>query len=1165
MKDNRAFTLVEIIAVIIILGIILTIAIPSVTNNIIKSKKAVYIKNVNSYMETVNGLYLEEEYGDYLEDNEILIVPLKAIELDQSEKILESPFASYDFYRSYIIIIKSKRSFESYALVRDDANYGINSTEFKDLNIKSVIRVSKDSIQDIKNLYKCVNGDIVLNENKFIIFSGKSYYPVDYILNSNSCSNDTMPVIRLKNGEEDLPEGLTEDLKYTIRYDANGGSGNMEDTICTYGETCILRENTFTYTDHTFLYWTLRKNGVGKNYDDMEDVTKNDSLINMTLYANWEEDTGDPSGGDTPDNPDCTPNSVWNLSFSGEVNEYNFPCNAGLYRIELYGAQGGHNKPKNGAKGAYIFAYGYFSKNEKVYFNIGSQEGYNGGGIGYDSRKRNNGGGATDMRLNSDSLNSRILVAGGGGGSDHAGYFCDLIGGEPYTTPCGHGTPGGGGLVKGVNSTAGFEAHCWNTGENSEIRHYTTNRVAGAKGGSQVEGGDGGGDGSFGQGGSTTGSGPGAGGGGYFGGGSGRRASGKTGSDHVTVGASNCGAGGSSYISGMPGYIAVSSATEVSPRSNSNGVTCTDEIANSDRSCSIHYSGKRFITGGGYASNNIGNGKVKITYLPDDLHKAIYNLKGGVNNGANLELISELHDNITLQNPTKTNNEFTGWSGYSDIVDSKEIINGEYILSETSKIFDKEFAIKSGKKYRIFFEAKKESASSYLTGGFYYNKSNKNSVEFRKIDTLADGYNQYYADVSIGYKKAKFYVTKQEGDTSTWNIKNVHIIYIQDNYMPVIASGITEDIHLEANWAEPHTITYNLNGGVNNVDNPSMFNVLSNKITIKDPTKTNSIFIGWTGSNEVVDSNTLINGERLVTGLEIKDEKIVPLKKGSTYRIFFEAKRLSGNSTLYFGLYYNKTIKSSNIKKINDSSDGYSRYFIDVVAPNANSQLYFKMDDDTTSWKLKNMHIIFFGSKHEPTIEKRSNDDRYYEANWADPYTITYDLQGGTPNATANPTTYTAFTSKITLRNPSLKKHSFEGWISPSITEYLDEELIDNRQTEYQLGEPFTVKPSTDYRIYLDGIKNGKSNISVGIISSDGEIKKVAVAKCENADENGYSRYYVDLTTSAKMNLVTLYVSIPNNTSYWNIKNIRLVQRLDKTIPQYSNGDRLYIASWKIS
>ena len=84
-------------------------------------------------------------------------------------------------------------------------------------------------------------------------------------------------------------------------------------------------------------------------------------------------------------------------------------------------------------------------------------------------------------------------------------------------------------------------------------------------------------------------------------------------------------------------------------------------------------------------------------------------------------------------------------------------------------------------------------------------------------------------------------------------------------------------------------------------------------------------------------------------------------------------------------------------------------------------------------------------------------------------------------------------------------------------------------------------------------------------ISSDGEIKKVAVAKCENADENGYSRYYVDLTTSAKMNLVTLYVSIPNNTSYWNIKNIRLVQRLDKTIPQYSNGDRLYIASWKIS
>lgn len=43
---------------------------------------------------------------------------------------------------------------------------------------------------------------------------------------------------------------------YTVRYDANGGTGTMADTTVTYGVNSTLRENTFTRQGYTFVGWT---------------------------------------------------------------------------------------------------------------------------------------------------------------------------------------------------------------------------------------------------------------------------------------------------------------------------------------------------------------------------------------------------------------------------------------------------------------------------------------------------------------------------------------------------------------------------------------------------------------------------------------------------------------------------------------------------------------------------------------------------------------------------------------------------------------------------------------------------------------------------------------------------------------------------------------------
>ena len=68
------------------------------------------------------------------------------------------------------------------------------------------------------------------------------------------------------------------------------------------------------------------------------------------------------------------------------------------------------------------------------------------------------------------------------------------------------------------------------------------------------------------------------------------------------------------------------------------------------------------------------------------------------------------------------------------------------------------------------------------------------------------------------------------------------------------------------------------------------------------------------------------------------------------------------------------------------------------------------------------------------TIPAGSTGNRTYTATWAEIFTITYDLDGGTV-ATANPTTYTALSDNITLNNPTRDSYAFAGWTGTDLTE----------------------------------------------------------------------------------------------------------------------------------
>ena len=73
---------------------------------------------------------------------------------------------------------------------------------------------------------------------------------------------------------------------YTITYNANGGSGTMSKTTCTYDTNCTLAANSFTKDGYAFVSWT-KDSTSGTSYTAGSTVKNLATSGNVNMYAKW--------------------------------------------------------------------------------------------------------------------------------------------------------------------------------------------------------------------------------------------------------------------------------------------------------------------------------------------------------------------------------------------------------------------------------------------------------------------------------------------------------------------------------------------------------------------------------------------------------------------------------------------------------------------------------------------------------------------------------------------------------------------------------------------------------------------------------------------------------------------------------------------------------------
>ena len=79
---------------------------------------------------------------------------------------------------------------------------------------------------------------------------------------------------------------------YTIRYNGNGGIGNMADQVVARGVEVSLSANVFTREHSDFIEWNTKSDGTGTSYSDKDEVTDlAEPNGTVMLYAQWKAQT----------------------------------------------------------------------------------------------------------------------------------------------------------------------------------------------------------------------------------------------------------------------------------------------------------------------------------------------------------------------------------------------------------------------------------------------------------------------------------------------------------------------------------------------------------------------------------------------------------------------------------------------------------------------------------------------------------------------------------------------------------------------------------------------------------------------------------------------------------------------------------------------------------
>ena len=487
-----------------------------------------------------------------------------------------------------------------------------------------------------------------------------------------------------------------------------------------------------------------------------------------------------------------------------------------------------------------------------------------------------------------------------------------------------------------------------------------------------------------------------------------------------------------------------------------------------------------------------------------------YTLDGGTNDANNPADYTVETDPITLADASKVGYTFEGW--YSDAAftadnEVTEIATGstepkEFFAKFSDAItYDITYTLDGGTNaannpadYTVetaTITLEDASKDGYTFGGWYSDAAFTTDNEVTEIATGSTGHKEFFAKFSETYnitytldggtnaannpadytvETATITLADASKDGYTFEGWYSDAAFTADNEVTEIATGSTGHKEFFAKFSDAITydITYTLDGGTNDANNPADYTVETATITLADASKTGRTFKGWysdaafTADNEVTEITTGSTGD-ISLYAKYSDEYTLQLSD-----VIFS----NGEITDYTNTIEKNIIIPDNFDGVAVTSIGEDAFqnnqLTQVSIPSSVTSIGEGAFSDNTGLTSFNLPAHYQGSSYSWSNGKKSGDEitdfaLSYELDEdskgnAVNFTITYTLDGGTNDAN-NPADYTVDTATITLADASKEGYTFEGWYS--------EAAFTNQVTEIATG---STEPKEFFAKFSDAI-----------------------------------------------------------------------------------------------
>lgn len=426
---------------------------------------------------------------------------------------------------------------------------------------------------------------------------------------------------------------------------------------------------------------------------------------------------------------------------------------------------------------------------------------------------------------------------------------------------------------------------------------------------------------------------------------------------------------------------------------------------------------------------------IPMSTSPETKYTITYHLDGGTNNALNPQEYTG-KTVITLHNPSREGYTFQGW--YTDSTYEDEVT-----------------AIGKGSSGNLEFYAKwKETGDS---------EADMEKVTGIQLDTVSkllvkEQSFQLKATVIPSTASAENLIW-ESSDTDVATVTKDGTITAHDSGTALITvtAGGGSGVQAACSITVPYNITYHLNQGSNNGNNPSYY--YRQKLTFADPVRNGCTFGGWYMDSEFeypitsIEKNTIGDLE-LYAKWEKEGESDADLDKITGIRLDASSKLLQRGKT--FNL-------SASITPSTASAD----------------KLHWESSDPEVAEVTTNGMVVAI-APGTAIIKVSAKDDSSVQASCTItvPYHISYKLNRGSNNK-SNPSYY--YRQKITLKPPTRKGYTFGGWYTDSKYKKKVTSIAQSSEkdiTLYAKWNKVTVKKASIKKITNISGKKAKINIS---------------------------------------------------------------------------------------